>query len=344
MPAGMRTGLSVDKNPETPSKDPERTFEFVFFWSFLASLSMPSESSFFNPTFAARPVRTEAPAVKINAGILYLGVKILTRLFAFLPINPTPKAAIVASVSIVISERISRDDVFTSVKIVEKEFKVRDTQLGPESLTRDIPNVSEEALKNLDESGIIYVGARVKQGDILVGRVSPKSETLLTPEEALLRNIFGEKALNVKDTSLRVGPNEEGTVIGVNVLTRHGVKKDERTQMIELQKIEKINRDREEETSIMERGFADQIFQLAEGQVIDAGTGSLKPFVGKKLTQEVFEGIKPTDVKKLVVRNKEIQTKIDELREQHVAKLKALNDKADAEVAKATETNYAKPD
>ncbi len=241
--------------------------------------------------------------------------------------------------SIVISERISRDDVFTSVKIVEKEFKVRDTQLGPESLTRDIPNVSEEALKNLDESGIIYVGARVKQGDILVGRVSPKSETLLTPEEALLRNIFGEKALNVKDTSLRVGPNEEGTVIGVNVLTRHGVKKDERTQMIELQKIEQINKDREEETNIIEKSFADQVFQIAEGIVIDSGTGSVKPFVGKKLTGEVFEGIRPADMKKIVVRNKEVQAKIDELREQHVIKLKALNDKADAEVAKATESN-----
>ena len=241
--------------------------------------------------------------------------------------------------SIVISERISRDDVFTSVKIVEKEFKVRDTQLGPESLTRDIPNVSEEALKNLDESGIIYVGARVKQGDILVGRVSPKSETLLTPEEALLRNIFGEKALNVKDTSLRVGPNEEGTVIGVNVLTRHGVKKDERTQMIELEKIEKINKDREEEIVIIEKGFADQIFQIAENMVIEAGTGSLKPFVGKKLTGEVFEGIRPSDVKKLVVANKEAQAKIDELREQHTIKLKALNEKADAEIAKATESN-----
>ena len=241
--------------------------------------------------------------------------------------------------SIVISERISRDDVFTSIKIVEKEFKVRDTQLGPESLTRDIPNVGEEALKNLDESGIIYVGARVKQGDILVGRVTPKSETLLTPEEALLRNIFGEKALNVKDTSLRVGPNEEGTVIGVNVLTRHGVKKDERTQMIELQKIEKINKDRDEEIAIIEKGFADQVFQLAENATISAGTGSLKPFVGKKLTAEVFEGIRPSDMKKLVVKNKEAQAKIDELREQHVIKLKQLNEKADAEVAKATESN-----
>ena len=241
--------------------------------------------------------------------------------------------------SIVISEKISRDDVFTSIKIVEKEFKVRDTQLGPESLTRDIPNVGEEALKNLDESGIIYVGARVKQGDILVGRVTPKSETLLTPEEALLRNIFGEKALNVKDTSLRVGPNEEGTVIGVNVLTRHGVKTDERTQMIELQKIEKINKDREEEIAIIEKGFADQVFQIAENMVIESGTGSVKPFVGKKLTGEVFEGIKSTDVKKLVVKNKEAQAKIDELREQHVLKLKLLNEKADAEVAKATESN-----
>ena len=241
--------------------------------------------------------------------------------------------------SIVISEKISRDDVFTSVKIVEKDFKVRDTQLGPEALTRDIPNVGEEALKNLDESGIIYVGARVKQGDILVGRVTPKSETLLTPEEALLRNIFGEKALNVKDTSLRVGPNEEGTVIGVNVLTRHGVKKDERTQMIELQKIEKINKDREEEVAIIEKGFADQVFQIAENMVIEAGSGSLKPFIGKKLTGEVFEGIRAVDVKKLVVKNKEAQAKIDELREQHVIKLKKLNDKADAEVAKATESN-----
>ncbi len=240
--------------------------------------------------------------------------------------------------AIVISERISRDDVYTSIKIVEKEIKLRDTQLGPESFTRDIPNVGEEALKNLDESGMIYVGARVKQGDILVGRVSPKSETLLTPEEALLRNIFGEKALNVKDTSLKVGPNEEGTVIGVNVLTRHGVKKDDRTQMIELQKIEKINKDRDEETAIVEKGFADQIFQLAENATISAGTGSLKPFIGKKLTAEVFEGIRASDMKKLVVSNKEIQSKIDELREQHVLKLQELNERADAEIAKATES------
>ncbi|MCL2017181.1 MAG: DNA-directed RNA polymerase subunit beta [Alphaproteobacteria bacterium] len=241
--------------------------------------------------------------------------------------------------AIVISERISRDDVFTSIKIVEKEFKARDTQLGPESFTRDIPNVGEEALKNLDESGIIYIGAHVKQGDILVGRVSPKSETLLTPEEALLRNIFGEKALSVKDTSLRVGPNEEGVVIGVNVLTRHGVKKDERTQLIELQKIEMINKNREEKMAIMERGFADQIFQLIEGHIITGGSGSIKPFIGKKLSDEIAEAIRPFDVKKISVKNDEIQSKVDELREGHLRVLKELNDRADHEIEKVRESN-----
>ena len=244
--------------------------------------------------------------------------------------------------AIVISERISRQDAFTSIKIVEKEIKMRDTQLGPESFTRDIPNVGEEALKNLDESGIIYVGARVKQGDILVGRVSPKSETLMTSEESLLRNIFGDKALNVKDSSLKVGPNEEGTVIGVNVLTRHGVKKDDRTQMIELQKIEKINKDRKEETDIIERGFADQVFQLAENATISGVKGtknSLNPFIGKKLNAEVFEAIRPSDMKNLIVADKEIQAKLDELSEQQKLKLKELNERADAEIAKATESN-----
>jgi DNA-directed RNA polymerase subunit beta len=241
--------------------------------------------------------------------------------------------------SIVISERISRDDVFTSIKIVEKEFKCKDTQLGPEVFTRDIPNVSEEALKNLDESGIIYVGAHIKQGDILVGRVTPKAETILTSEEALLRNIFGEKALSVKDSSLKVGPNEEGVVIGVNVLTRHGVKKDERTMMIEMQNIEKINRDRDIEKDIIERSFADQIFQIAEGQVIETGTGSVKPFIGKKLSAEIMESIRATDVKKLNVKNKEISEQISELAKEHIATLKSLDERADKRIEKIRETN-----
>lgn len=241
--------------------------------------------------------------------------------------------------SIVISERISRDDVFTSIKIVEKEFKCKDTQLGPEVFTRDIPNVSEESLKNLDESGIIYVGAHIKQGDILVGRVTPKAETILTSEEALLRNIFGEKALSVKDTSLRVGPNEEGVVIGVNVLTRHGVKKDERTMMIELQKIEQVNNDRDAEKEIMEQGFAEQVFQIAEGAIIDGGVGSVKQFIGKKLTREIMEEIRPNDVKKMSFRSKDVMETISELAKEHIAILKKMDERADRKIEKIRETN-----
>ena len=205
--------------------------------------------------------------------------------------------------------------------------------------TRDIPNVSEEALKNLDESGIIYIGAHIKQGDILVGRVTPKAETILTSEELLLRNIFGEKALSVKDTSLRVGPNEDGVVIGVNILTRHGVKKDERTMMIELQKIEQINKAHEIEKDIMERGFADQVFQLAEGAIIDGGVGTAKPFIGKKLTREIMDALRPGDVKKLVFRTREVQDKVAELAREHTAVLRGMDDRANSRIEKIRETN-----
>ncbi|MDC4223397.1 MAG: hypothetical protein MPW15_03945 [Candidatus Manganitrophus sp.] len=135
--------------------------------------------------------------------------------------------------SILISERVVREDRFTSIHIEELELDARDTKLGPEEITRDIPNVGEEALKNLDESGIVYIGAEVKPGDILVGKVTPKGETQLTPEEKLLRAIFGEKASDVKDTSLRVPPGIDGTVVDVQVFTRKGVEKDERAKSIE---------------------------------------------------------------------------------------------------------------
>jgi len=241
--------------------------------------------------------------------------------------------------SIVISERISQNDVFTSIKIVEKEFKCKDTQLGPEVFTRDIPNVSEESLKNLDESGIIYVGAHIKQGDILVGRVTPKAETILTSEEALLRNIFGEKALSVKDTSLRVGPNEEGVVIGVNVLTRHGVKKDERTMMIEMQKIEQVERDLGVEKEIMEQGFSEQVFQIAEGAVIEGGVGSAKQYIGKKLTREIMEDIRPSDVKKMSFKGRSVMEALETLAKEHVAILKKMDEKAAGKIEKIRETN-----
>ena len=135
--------------------------------------------------------------------------------------------------SILISERCVTDDVFTSVHIVEYEIMARDTKLGEEDITRDIPNVNEEALKNLDESGIVYIGAEVNAGDILVGKVTPKGDSASGPEEKLLRSIFGEKAIDVTDTSLRMSRGSSGTVVDVRVFNRHGIEKDERSITIE---------------------------------------------------------------------------------------------------------------
>src|SRR5579863_10423847 len=142
--------------------------------------------------------------------------------------------------SILLNERIVKDDVFTSIHIDEFEVMARDTKLGPEEITRDIPNVSEEALKNLDEAGIVYIGAEVQAGDILVGKITPKGESPMTPEEKLLRAIFGEKASDVRDTSMRVPPGVQGTIVEVRVFNRHGVEKDERAQAIEREEIERL--------------------------------------------------------------------------------------------------------
>lgn len=241
--------------------------------------------------------------------------------------------------SIVISEKISREDTFTSIKIYKKEVRAKDTQLGQEVFTRDIPNVGENALRNLDESGIIYVGAHVKAGDILVGKVSPKAENSPTPEEDLLRAIFGEKALNVRDTSLRLSPGEEGVVVGVDVLTRHGVAKDERTQMIEMQKIAKINQDREDEKNILENGFSEQVLPIVRGNILTSGAGSLKPFMGKKLTDEIMDNIRSQDFKKIVVKNAEAQEKFDVIKEQHIIALKMIDDRSDNLIKKIQEGN-----
>ncbi len=156
--------------------------------------------------------------------------------------------------SILISERIVRDDVFTSIHIEEFEIMARDTKLGQEEITRDIPNVGEEALKNLDEAGIVYIGAEVNPSDILVGKVTPKGESPMTPEEKLLRAIFGEKASDVRDTSLKVPPGVTGTVVEVRVFSRRGVDKDERSQAIERSEIERLAKDRDDERAILEHG------------------------------------------------------------------------------------------
>src|ERR671929_533869 len=155
--------------------------------------------------------------------------------------------------SILLSERIVKDDVFTSIHIEEFEVMARDTKLGPEEITRDIPNVSEEALKNLDEAGIVYIGAEVRAGDILCGKITPKGESPMTPEEKLLRAIFGEKASDVRDTSLRVPPGVQGTVVEVRVFNRHGVEKDERALAIEREEIERLAKDRDDEQAILDR-------------------------------------------------------------------------------------------
>jgi DNA-directed RNA polymerase subunit beta len=178
--------------------------------------------------------------------------------------------------SILLSERIVKDDVFTSIHIEEFEVMARDTKLGPEEITRDIPNVSEEALKNLDEAGIVYIGAEVQAGDILVGKITPKGESPMTPEEKLLRAIFGEKASDVRDTSLRVPPGVQGTIVEVRVFNRHGVDKDERAMAIEREEIERLAKDRDDEQAILDRNVYGRLAMRCSARTGIAGPEGLQ--------------------------------------------------------------------
>ncbi|MFG1397008.1 DNA-directed RNA polymerase subunit beta [Roseixanthobacter pseudopolyaromaticivorans] len=178
--------------------------------------------------------------------------------------------------SILLSENIVKEDVFTSIHIEEFEAMARDTKLGPEEITRDIPNVSEEALKNLDEAGIVYIGAEVRAGDILVGKITPKGESPMTPEEKLLRAIFGEKAADVRDTSLRLPPGTTGTIVEVRVFNRHGVDKDERALAIEREEIERLAKDRDDEQAILDRNVYGRLTELLDGKVAIAGPKGFK--------------------------------------------------------------------
>ena len=188
--------------------------------------------------------------------------------------------------SILISERIVRDDVFTSIHLEEFEIAARDTKLGPEEITRDIPNVGEEALRNLDEAGIVAVGAEVGPGDILVGKVTPKGESPMTPEEKLLRAIFGEKASDVRDTSLRMPSGATGTVVEVRVFNRHGVDKDERAISIEREEIERLGKDRDDELHILERNIYQRLGDLLLGKSAVSGP---RGFAKGKVTQEALD-------------------------------------------------------
>ncbi|PSC02637.1 DNA-directed RNA polymerase subunit beta [Alsobacter soli] len=189
--------------------------------------------------------------------------------------------------SILLSERIAKEDVFTSIHIEEFEVMARDTKLGPEEITRDIPNVSEEALKNLDEAGIVYIGAEVNAGDILVGKITPKGESPMTPEEKLLRAIFGEKASDVRDTSLRVPPGVQGTIVEVRVFNRHGVDKDERAQAIEREEIERLAKDRDDELAILDRNVYARLADQLVGQVGIAGPKGFKK--ESEITRETLD-------------------------------------------------------
>ena len=184
--------------------------------------------------------------------------------------------ATISKTSILLSERIVKDDVFTSIHIEEFEAMARDTKLGPEEITRDIPNVSEEALKNLDEAGIVYIGAEVMAGDILVGKITPKGESPMTPEEKLLRAIFGEKASDVRDTSLRVPPGVQGTIVEVRVFNRHGVDKDERAQAIEREEIERLAKDRDDELAILDRNVFARLAEVLIGKRALSGPKGFK--------------------------------------------------------------------
>ncbi len=217
--------------------------------------------------------------------------------------------------SILISERIVRDDVFTSIHIEEFETMARDTKLGPEEITRDIPNVGEESLKNLDEAGIVYIGAEVQAGDILVGKVTPKGETPMTPEEKLLRAIFGEKAADVRDTSLRVPPGVTGTIVEVRVFNRHGVDKDQRAMSIERAEEERLAEDRDDELSILERNIFARLQEILLGKTAASGPKGMA--ADTKITQAVLDTIPRHQWWQIGLRNEKSMAEIEGLRQQY---------------------------
>ncbi len=234
--------------------------------------------------------------------------------------------------SILISERIVRDDVFTSIHIEEFEVMARDTKLGQEEITRDIPNVGEEALKNLDEAGIVYIGAEVKPGDILVGKVTPKGESPMTPEEKLLRAIFGEKASDVRDTSLRLPPGVSGTIVEVRVFSRRGVEKDERALAIERAEIERLAKDRDDERAILERSFFARLKQLLLGKKVVSGPKGLK--AGNVLTDELLDGLHPTTWRNVAIDDDAVMTDAEQLKRAFDSQVEKLQERFENKVEK----------
>ncbi len=234
--------------------------------------------------------------------------------------------------SILISERLVKDDVFTSVHIEEFEVAARDTKLGPEEITRDIPNVGEDSLRNLDEAGIVYIGAEVGPGDILVGKITPKGESPMTPEEKLLRAIFGEKASDVRDTSLRMGPGDHGTIVEVRVFNRHGIEKDERALQNERHEIERLSRDRDDGIEILERNIYSRLSDLLIGKKINDGPkGVVK---GSKITQDTLDSLSKGLWWKFSLQAENDAKKMEALQEQFEKQKKIANDSYQDKVEK----------
>ncbi len=225
--------------------------------------------------------------------------------------------------SILISERVVQDDRFTTIHIEEKSCVARDTKLGPEEITADIPNVGEAALAKLDESGIVYIGAEVKAGDILVGKVTPKGETQLTPEEKLLRAIFGEKASDVKDTSLRVPSGMDGTVIDVQVFTRDGVKKDERAKQIEQAEIERAKKDLNDQLRIIEKDFYQRVEGMLLGKPAESGPNRLRS--GEIITADYLAELKPAQWLEVRLQDEDLNLQLETIAEQIAQQREEMN-------------------
>ncbi|MEI7795119.1 MAG: DNA-directed RNA polymerase subunit beta [Methylococcaceae bacterium] len=235
--------------------------------------------------------------------------------------------------SILVSERVVKEDRFTTIHIEEKTCVARDTKHSPEEITADIPNVSEEALSKLDESGIVYVGAEVKGGDILVGKVTPKGETQLTPEEKLLRAIFGEKAADVKDTSLRVPGSIEGTVIDVQVFTRDGVKKDKRALDIEADQIKSYRKDLDDQIKILEGDIFARVTKELVGKIVQVGKDLT---AGDEIKQKYLNGLKPSDWFKLKMKEDELNVLIEATQKQIEQQRKDFDEKFEVKKRKIT--------
>ena len=239
--------------------------------------------------------------------------------------------------SILVSERLLRNDTYTSLHIEVFETVARDTKLGKEEITRDIPNVSEESLRNLDESGVVRIGAEIKPGDTMVGKVTPKGESQLSPEEKLLRAIFGEKAGDVKDTSLRVPPGVEGVVIDAKVFSRKGVEKDERTLTIEEMEIRRLERDRDDEINCLKKsvknGIADILSKETTNSPAVAKNGEILLEEGGKICLEILEKMSLSAIKRIDYSNREkLQGEVDLLFERFEKQVEVVNDRYDARI------------